>query len=215
MNFQKELEKQLENLPKDKKLKLLLHSCCAPCSSYVLEYLTQFFEISIFYYNPNIYPEKEFLIRKEEQKEFIKTYKLSSKVEFIDSVYNSQEFLSWAIEFKDEEEGSIRCFKCYEQRMRKTAQKAKELGFDFFTTALSISPHKNALKINEIGLSLQNEFEVNFLMGDFKKKNGFKRSVQISNDLNLYRQDYCGCIFSKNKSKIEKNKEDTTRLNMQ
>lgn len=197
INFQKILDKKLEELSASNEVpSLLLHSCCAPCSSYVLEYLSEFFNITVFYYNPNIHPESEYRKRVEEQKEFIENLPVKRKISFIEEKYLPEEFFDIAKGLEEEREGGLRCFKCYELRLKEAAKKAKELNFDYFTTVLSISPHKNAEKINEIGEKISQEFEIKFLNSDFKKKNGYKRSIELSKEYNLYRQDYCGCIYS-------------------
>lgn len=203
INYQKILDKKLEELLASNEVpSLLLHSCCAPCSSYVLEYLSKFFNITVFYYNPNIHPELEYRKRVEEQKEFIEKLPVKRKINFIEGKYLPEEFFDIAKGLEEEREGGIRCFKCYELRLKEAAKKAKELNFDYFTTVLSISPHKNAEKINEIGEKISQEFGVKFLNSDFKKKNGYKRSIELSKDYNLYRQDYCGCVYS------QRNKEE-------
>lgn len=201
INYQKILDKKLEEISDSNATpSLLLHSCCAPCSSYVLEYLSEFFHITIFYYNPNIHPEDEYQKRVEEQKEFITQLPTKRKINFIEGHYDTQDFFHISKGLEEEREGGERCFKCYELRLREAAKKAKELNFDYFTTVLSISPHKNAEKINEIGNKLSEEFNIEFLNSDFKKKNGFKRSIELSSQYNLYRQDYCGCIYSRRDS---------------
>lgn len=193
VNYQKELEKEIKSFNGEKK-KLLLHSCCAPCSSYVLEYLKEFFDITVLYYNPNIYPHEEFYKRSEEQK------MLCEKMGGIKVVVSEEDpkiFYDKVKGYENEKEGGKRCFLCYELRLRKAAEYAKENGFDYFCTTLSISPLKNAEKLNEIGLKLEEEYGVKYLLSDFKKKNGYKRSVELSNEYGLYRQNYCGCVFSK------------------
>ena len=198
INYQKELEKIIKSIQQDGKTKtLLLHSCCAPCSSYVLEYLSKYFRITIFYYNPNIYPKEEFYKRVEEQKRLISELPVKNKINFIEGRFDSDRFYEIAKGLEKEKEGGQRCFNCYELRLRKTAILAKEQGFDYFTTTLSISPYKNAKKLNEIGFKLSQEYNTEYLFSDFKKKNGYKRSIELSKQYNLYRQDYCGCIFSK------------------
>ncbi|HNX65006.1 MAG TPA: epoxyqueuosine reductase QueH [Oscillospiraceae bacterium] len=200
-NYQRELDvliNRLENKPK-----LLLHSCCAPCSSYVLEYLSKHFDITVLYYNPNIYPENEYFFRENEQERFINQV-FSDDVKFIKEIYNPDEFYTAVKGFEGIKEGGERCFKCYLLRLEKTAQLAKENNFDFFTTTLSISPYKNAEKLNEIGEALSEEYGVKYLVSDFKKKNGYKRSTELSKEYNIYRQDYCGCIFSKAEREAEK-----------
>lgn len=199
INYQKELDALIEKLiEKDEKPTLLLHSCCAPCSSYVLEYLSNYFKITIFYYNPNIYPDEEYSRRVIEQQDLIRVMKTKNPIKFIEGDYDKESFYSIAKGLEDEKEGGERCFKCYELRLREAVEVAKVRGYDYFTTTLSISPHKNANKLNEIGANLEDKYGVKYLYSDFKKKNGYKRSIELSNDYNLYRQDYCGCIFSKN-----------------
>lgn len=198
INYQKILDKKLSIIEKEQKVpSLLLHSCCAPCSSYVLEYLTKYFNITLFYYNPNIQPKEEYLKRVNEQISFINNFNNINKVDFLEGLYDTDTFIQLSKGLEKEKEGGTRCFKCYELRLKKTAEKAKELEFDYFTTTLTISPHKNAAKLNEIGEFYSKLYEVEFLNSDFKKKNGYKRSIELSNEFNLYRQDYCGCVFSK------------------
>lgn len=198
INYQKKLDEIInEALKKDEVPSLLLHSCCAPCSSYVIEYLSNYFKITVFYYNPNIYPEVEYRKRVEEEKKFISEFKTKYKVDFIEGTYEDKKFYEWVNGLENEKEGGRRCFKCYELRLLETAKLAKDKGFDYFTTTLSISPYKNAQKLNEIGESTGNEYDINYLYSDFKKKNGYKRSIELSKQYNLYRQNYCGCIFSK------------------
>ncbi|WP_050607541.1 epoxyqueuosine reductase QueH [Clostridium niameyense] len=206
INFQKKLDSLIENLEENNEIpKLLLHSCCAPCSSYVLEYLSSYFKITVFYYNPNIYPKEEYLKRVEEQKQFILSINTKYAIDFIEGKYDSDKFYEMAKGMENEKEGGERCFKCYELRLRESAVIAKEAGYDYFTTTLSISPYKNAKKLNEIGEMLSKKYGVNYLYSDFKKKNGYKRSIELSNEYNLYRQDYCGCVFSKNERDSYKN----------
>ena len=197
INYQKELDKVIKKLEERGEVpKLLLHSCCAPCSSYVLEYMSNHFEITVFYYNPNIYPEEEYWKRVEEQKGLIRRMKTLHPVSFLEGVYEKEAFYKMAEGMEALKEGGVRCFACYEMRLRKTAELAKEKGFDFFTTTLSISPMKNAQKLNEIGGKLAEEYGVAYLFSDFKKKEGYKRSIELSAEYGLYRQDYCGCEFS-------------------
>lgn len=207
INYQKELDSLIENLVKDKKVpRLLLHSCCAPCSSYVLEYLSKYFKITIFFYNPNIYPLEEYSRRVVEQKRFISELKVEHKIDFIEGKYDTENFYEISEGLENEREGGTRCFKCYELRLKEAAAIAKDKGYDYFTTTLSISPHKNAQKLNEIGKKLSTEYNIKYLYSDFKKKEGYKRSIELSNEYNLYRQDYCGCVFSKNE-RAQLNKE--------
>lgn len=176
---------------------LLLHSCCAPCSSYVLEYLSQYFKITILYYNPNISPETEYVRRKQEQIDFISRFPTSNPIDFLNCDYEPMDFFK---KIKGKEhlgEKSERCYSCYELRLEETAKAAAKLGFDYFTTTLSISPHKNALWLNEIGEALSEKYGVRYLFSDFKKKGGYYRSTELAKEYGLYRQDYCGCVFSK------------------
>lgn len=197
-NYQKELEKLIVELEKrENRPKLLLHACCAPCSSYCLEYLSKYFSITAFFYNPNIFPEEEYQKRVEEMKRLISEMKLENPVEFIEGRYEPREFFDMAKGLEKVPEGGERCFKCYHMRMEETAKLAQEKGFDYFTTTLSISPLKNAGKINEIGEELAGIYEVMHLPSDFKKKNGYKRSIELSTEHNLYRQNYCGCVYSR------------------
>lgn len=187
----------MENRAKNRVPTLLLHTCCAPCSSAVIERLAQDFKITVFYYNPNIEPYEEYLKRKEEQKKFLKVFPSPNPLNFLDCDYENEEFRKLALGLEKEKEGGPRCFRCYRLRLLKTAQKAKELGFDYFTTSLSISPYKNAQKLNEIGLELEQVCGVPYLVSDFKKNDGYKKSILFSKEYNLYRQDYCGCVYSK------------------
>lgn len=183
--------------------RLLLHSCCAPCSSAVLEYLSQHLAITVFYFNPNIFPEEEFLHRIAEQKRLISELPCKNPVEFIDHGWQSERFYASVKGLEHIPEGGERCFACYRLRLEETAKLAAETGFDFFTTTLSVSPYKNADKLNEIGEELAEKYGVKHLPSDFKKKDGYKRSIQLSAEYSLYRQDYCGCVFSqKERNKI-------------
>lgn len=204
INYQKELEKIINfHKERNETPTLLLHSCCAPCSSYVLEYLSEYFKITVFYYNPNIYPDEEYYKRVAEQKAFISKFPAKNKIDFIEGDFDKERFYDTTKDMENMPEGSERCFKCYELRLSQTAVKAKELGFDYFTTTLSISPLKNAEKLNEIGVKVAKEYNIKYLVSDFKKKNGYKRSTELSREYNMYRQDYCGCVFSK----IEREKQ--------
>lgn len=209
VNYQKLLDKIIDDIIAEKENdkqffspSLLLHSCCAPCSSYVLSYLSDYFDISVLYYNPNITENSEYKKRKAEQLRFISVFNekyagIKNPVKHIDCDWEPKEFLEVARGLEKAREGGERCFKCYELRLRKTAAVAKERGFDYFGTTLSISPYKNAQKLNEIGEELAAEYGVKHLPADFKKKNGYKISIQMSKEYGLYRQDYCGCYFSK------------------
>lgn len=197
MNYQKELDKLIERLTKEQRTpKLLLHSCCAPCSSYVLEYLSNYFEITVFYYNPNIFPENEYTKRILEQQTLISDMRVKHPVSFLAGNYDRERFFQIAEGLEHLREGGERCFKCYELRLEEAAKIARDAGFDFFTTTLSISPLKNADKLNEIGTRLADKYGVQYLQSDFKKKNGYKRSIELSSEYGLYRQDYCGCEYS-------------------
>ena len=195
-NYQKLMENEIELIKKSgRKPTLLLQVCCAPCSSSVLEKLCEFFDITLFFYNPNISPEEEFLKRFEELKRL--NSELGTPANLIKGEYDHHRFLKMSEGLEKEEEGGVRCFRCYEMRLRKTASLARREGYDYFTTTLSVSPYKNAEKLNEIGERLAGEYGVEYLYSDFKKKEGYKRSIELSKEHSLYRQDYCGCAFSK------------------
>lgn len=202
-NYSLELEKIIKN-PENRGKQLFLHSCCAPCSSYVLEYLRSFFRITVFYYNPNITEDEEYFKRVEEQKRLIAQMNAGLTVtdnaypiDVVEGDYDKTLFFDCVKGLESCPEGGERCFVCYELRLRETAKKAKETGADYFTTTLTISPLKNAAKLNEIGEQLSEEYAVAFLPSDFKKKGGYQRSIELSKEYDLYRQDYCGCIYSK------------------
>lgn len=198
INYQIELDRIIDDLQKENKVPtLLLHSCCAPCSSYCLSYLADYFKITIYYYNPNISPVEEYNKRVEEQKRLINELPVKYKVSFMEGTYEPDKFFEMAKGLEDVPEGGERCFKCYEMRQREAAIYASENDFDFFTTTLSISPHKNAAKLNEIGLNLEREYGIRYLVSDFKKKGGYLKSIEYSRQYDLYRQNYCGCIYSK------------------
>lgn len=205
MNYQVECERIIAGLQPEKN-RLLLHSCCAPCSSYVLVYLRKYFRITVLYYNPNISFEEEYQRRVAEQKRLILELNQNKKseeyiIDYIDGTFEPEQFFAIAKGLEHVKEGGERCFRCYELRLRKTAQYAKSQKFDYFTTTLSISPLKSAEKLNEIGVVLSNEYGVSYLLSDFKKKNGYKMSVELSKEYSLYRQDYCGCVYSKEERK--------------
>ncbi len=196
-NYQRELERLLDKLEREQRVpRLLLHSCCAPCSSYVLEYLTRYFDITLLYYNPNIYPPSEYDTRVQEQACLIERMPFVHSVTMIEGAYVPEEFYREVKGLEREPEGGTRCEKCYELRLRQAARMAKEKECDFFTTTLSISPLKSAPKLNHIGELLSKEYQVAYLPSDFKKRNGYKRSVELSETYGLYRQNYCGCIYS-------------------
>ena len=196
-NCQKELDRITEKLRASGEVpKLLLHACCAPCSSYCLEYLSEFFEITVFCYNPNIHPAEEYDHRVAEIRRLISESEYKHPVTVIEGSFEPSDFYSAVKGYEKEREGAERCFICYRLRLEETAKRAKELGFDYFTTTLSISPLKNAEKINEIGEALAEKYGIRHLPSDFKKKNGYKRSIELSREHNLYRQNYCGCVYS-------------------
>ena len=198
VNYQRELDRILAALPENgAPPTLLLHACCAPCSSYVLEYLSRYFSITLLFYNPNISPAPEYDHRLEEVRRLVSEMPLKNPVTVEAGRYEPSEFTGIARSLERVPEGGERCFRCYELRLRETAQIAKERGFDWFCTTLSISPLKNAQKLNEIGLRLAAETGVRWLPSDFKKKEGFKRSIVLSEEYSLYRQNYCGCVYSK------------------
>lgn len=200
INYQLLLDQKLKEIQETgQKPSLLLHSCCAPCSSYVLEYLNNYFKITIYYYNPNIDTETEFKKRLNEQIRLINEQSKESKIDIIEGTYEPDEFYKVAVSLEDEVEGGKRCNNCYQLRLNKTAHFAKEKNYDYFSTTLSVSPHKNAESINQIGKILEKKYDVKYLYADFKKNEGYKKSIELSKKYNLYRQDYCGCIYSKRK----------------
>lgn len=203
MNYQNEMEKIISNL--NNKPSLLLHSCCAPCSSHCILVLADFFEITVFYYNPNIEPFDEYSKRAKEQQQFINMIneEYGYNIKYLDLEYNNQEFKDIAKGKEDCKEGGSRCYLCYQLRLNKTAIVARDKGFDYFTTTLSVSPYKNANWLNEIGFDLQDKVNIKYLPADFKKKEGYKDSIKQSTKYNLYRQDYCGCIYSRKDNEYE------------
>lgn len=204
-NYQKILDETIAGLEERGEVpKLLLHSCCAPCSSYVLEYLSNYFYITVLYYNPNIYPEDEYYHRAAEQKRFVKEFPTKYPVTFVEGNFEPERFYETVKGYENIREGGERCFRCYELRLREAAEYAKKLNCDYFTTTLSISPMKNAVKLNEIGGRLAEEYGIPYLYSDFKKRDGYKRSTVISAEYGMYRQDYCGCVFSKREREEQK-----------
>lgn len=199
INYQKETDSVIESLNGTVPT-LLLHSCCAPCSSYTLEYLSRYFSITVFYFNPNISPKAEFDKRFAEQKRLIEALPSENKISLICGDYNYDEFLNIARGYESVPEGGERCFRCYRMRLEKTAELAKQNGFDYFCTTLSISPLKNSQKINEIGFDVAEKYGVKWLPSDFKKREGYKRSIELSREYDLYRQNFCGCVFSKSQN---------------
>ena len=200
INYQKELDRIIaEQESRGEVPSLLLHVCCAPCSSYCLEYLSRYFDITVYYYNPNISIKEEYEYRLSEEIRYISEKEFLRPVSITESVYDPQEFFTAVKGLESEPEGGLRCRECFKLRLGTSAKKARELGFDYFTTTLTISPLKNASLLNEIGAQMGQKYGVNWLPSDFKKKEGYKRSIELSREYDLYRQNYCGCIFSKNK----------------
>lgn len=198
INYQSILDNTIKKITSENRVPtLLIHSCCAPCSSYVLEYLSQYFEITVLYYNPNIFPREEYEYRISEQKRLISSMNFVHEVKFIGSDYTPEDFHSVIKGYEKEPEGGRRCRLCFEVRLKYTAALAKKMNFDYFTTTLSISPLKNAEVLNELGIHIGQEYDVKYLQSDFKKRGGYKRSVELSKEYKLYRQDYCGCVYSK------------------
>ena len=196
-NYQLLLDKKLEELQGRTDVPtLLLHSCCAPCSSYVLEYLSDYFSITVFYYNPNIYPDEEYEKRVKEQQAFISRLPAKHPITFCQGDFDKERFYAATKGLEQEIEGGARCEACFRLRLEESAVMARDMGMDFFTTTLSISPMKNAELLNEIGQELGQCYGVEYLCSDFKKRNGFKRSVELSEEYGMYRQDYCGCVYS-------------------
>ena len=200
VNYDKVLEKMVSNL--EYKPKLLLHSCCGPCSSYVITYLMDYFDITVLYYNPNIEPVSEYEKRKNEQIRLIKELN-QENVHFLDIDYDNPSFRKFVQGHESDKEGGARCHLCYELRLRKTAEIAQNKDFEFFGTTLTVSPYKNASILNQIGENLSSQYNVKWLYSDFKKKDGYKKSIELSKKYNLYRQDYCGCLYSKDREFFE------------
>lgn len=195
INYHKLCLEEISKLKEPKKI--LLHSCCAPCSSYVITFLSNYFDITILYYNPNIYPYEEYKKRKIEQIKLIENIKTKNKLEFLDCDYDNNTYNDLIKGYENCKEGGNRCSICFNLRLEKTAKIAKENNYDYFCSTLTVSPHKNSKLINEIGLTLSNKYKIKWLYSDFKKNEGFKQSIQLSKKYELYRQDYCGCIYSK------------------
>ena len=203
-NYHKLCLEEISNLNSTKKI--LLHSCCAPCSSYVITFLSNYFDITILYYNPNISPKEEYIKRKNEQIKLIKSLKTKNKLDFLDCDYDNDIYNTKIKGFEECPEGGNRCHICFNLRLEKTAILAKELNYDYFCSTLTVSPHKNSKIINEIGYNISKIYNIKWLYSDFKKNEGFKQSIELSKKYNLYRQDYCGCIYSKkNKRKTRNN----------
>ena len=195
-NVFKDIIKNIKGTPR-----VLLHSCCAPCSSQVLARLSDYFLVTVLYYNPNIEPFSEYEKRKEEQKRFIKSFPSKNQISFLDCDYENEKFKNIAKGLENIPEGGERCHKCYTLRMEKTSILAKENNFDYFCTTLSVSPFKNSRVLNEIGNMLEKKYDIKYLYSDFKKEDGYKKSIEYSKEYNLYRQNYCGCIYSKENKK--------------
>lgn len=210
INYHLEMERELARIRKDgRRPRLLLHSCCAPCSSAVLERLTEVFDITVFFYNPNIAPEAEFIHRVEEQRRLIAEMPHAGTLELVRGEYDDEAFHALAKGLEDAPEGGERCTRCFRLRLGKTARMAAQQGFDYFTTTLSISPLKDAQRLNAIGAEFAAQFGVPYLFSDFKKKNGYKRSCELSQEYGLYRQDYCGCVYSQMERERQKEKLST------
>ncbi len=193
-NYQLEMEEEIKRL-EGRQPTLLLHSCCGPCSSAVLERLIEHFQVTVLYYNPNIEPEEEYRHRLSEQERLLSL--LPGNIPLLPCEYDHAAFAAFAEGMADCPEGGDRCLACFALRLNETAKQAKAHGFEYFTTTLSVSPHKNAENVNRIGEAAGRQAGVKYLFADFKKKNGYLRSLQLSKEYDLYRQDYCGCLYSK------------------
>ena len=205
VNYQLLLDRELQNIVRQGSVpRLLLHSCCAPCSSYCLSYLAEYFSITVYYYNPNITSEEEYEKRVAEQRRLIEELPVKYPVSFVEGAYQPRRFYEMAQGLEEVPEGGKRCFACYEMRQREAVRYAWEQGYDYVTTTLSVSPHKNAQKLNEIGLRLGQEFGIAYLVSDFKKKGGYLKSIDLSKEYGLYRQDYCGCEYSRKQRERER-----------
>ena len=197
INYQLKLDELIKKLEQENRVpRLLMHSCCGPCSSYVIEYLSNYFDMTIFYFNPNIYPDEEYRLRVQEQKRFIERFPTKYPVSFIEGDYDKERFYEMAKGHEEDRERGERCHSCYRMRLSETAKLASESGFDYFGTTLTISPQKDSMVLNEIGEELAAQYGVSWLPSDFKKREGYKRSTEISREYDMYRQDYCGCVYS-------------------
>lgn len=204
VNYQRLLDEKLNEIVRQGRTpRLLLHSCCAPCSSYCLKYLAEYFCITVYYYNPNITSEEEYRKRVEEQRRLIRELETKNPVSFVEGSYQPDKFLDMARGMEELPEGGERCFACYEMRQRGAVRYACEEGYDYVTTTLSVSPHKNAEKLNEIGLRLGEEYGIAYLVSDFKKKGGYAKSIELSREYGLYRQNYCGCVYSRREKQMQ------------
>ena len=208
INYQRELDQLIEEIEAEGKVPtLLLHSCCAPCSSYCIEYLSQFFAITVFYYNPNIYPDEEYFHRVKEQQRFISEFPTKHPVSFIEGDFEKDRFYSEVAKgLEKEPERGARCTKCFELRLGETAKRAAAEGMDYFATTLTISPMKDVELLNSIGAAMGERYGVEYLATEFRKKNGYLRSTQISKEYDMYRQDYCGCVYSYQERESQKSK---------
>ena len=196
-NYQKQMDAVVASLPQGERPRLLLQSCCGPCSSYVLEALTPFFRVTVLYYNPNIQPRAEYDLRLENQRKIIAALPTPTAVDILECEYDGEKYDAAVKGLESEPEGGARCTVCFRLRLEETAKRASELGYDWFCTTLTVSPHKDAERLNQIGSTLGERYGVPFLPSDFKKREGYKRSIQLSKEYELYRQDYCGCLYSK------------------
>lgn len=205
MNYNKVMEEEIETILKSGEVpRILLHSCCAPCSTHVIDTLSPYFDITVLYYNPNIEPYEEYEKRKQEEVRFISEYQAKNKLDILDVQHENELFREMARGLEDVPEGGARCIKCYYLRMEKTAKLAREHGYDYFATTLTVSPLKNSQKLNDIGRILSEQYGIQYLYSDFKKKEGYKHSIEMAREYDLYRQDYCGCVFSKEQREKEK-----------
>lgn len=196
-NYQKQMDAVVASLPQGERPRLLLQSCCGPCSSYVLEALTPYFRVTVLYYNPNIQPRAEYDLRLENQRKIIAALPTPSEVDILECDYDGEKYHAAVKGLEAEPEGGARCTVCFQLRLQETAKRAAELGYDWFCTTLTVSPHKDAERLNQIGRALGERYGVPFLPSDFKKREGYKRSIQLSKEYDLYRQNYCGCLYSK------------------
>lgn len=205
MNYNKVMEEEIETILKSGEVpRILLHSCCAPCSTHVIDTLSPYFDITVLYYNPNIEPYEEYEKRKQEEVRFISEYQAKNKLDILDVQHENELFREMARGLEDVPEGGARCIKCYYLRMEKTAKLAREHRYDYFATTLTVSPLKNSQKLNDIGRILSEQYGIQYLYSDFKKKEGYKHSIEMAREYDLYRQDYCGCVFSKEQREKEK-----------
>lgn len=206
INYQKILDNEISKIVSEgRKPSLLLHACCAPCSSAVVEYLSEFFDITMYFYNPNIYPESEFIFRLDELKRLLPEMGLN-EIGVVAAEYNNSEFESIVQGLEDIPEGGARCAKCYRLRLEHSVDYAAQHGYDYVTTTLSVSPHKNTAWLNDIGTELGDKYGIKYLLSDFKKREGYKRSCTLSQQYNLYRQNYCGCVYSKKFAEEKENR---------